>query len=348
MAGKYYLHRISHESNASYSLLDKGYLTLGWSLFKEKVILEAARDGDEQRFNSIAKEYSEDHNRSRWCMWYFGKMDIGDIVVVPLYGGKFSVCEVTDIAKPISDLEGVEDSFIGKWDSHQLKVLEGNLIDCTDNRIIDLGFYIKVKTLVSEVQRKKADGRLISRMKMRQTNGEISEIGQYVDSVIQTKGEPASFYTRTMETLSENMRKSIVEKLNDTRFEKLVKWYLEQCGASKVYIPPKNSPDKVDGADADVIAEFENLKYIVYVQAKWHDGKTKDWAVQQVAKYKDQNAEDDSEYTYATWVVSSGEDFSEEAYALAMEKKVRLINGYEFARMILNIGVDNIDDAMDY
>lgn len=35
MEKKYYLHRISHEWNVSKKLFDKGYLTVGWSEFKE-------------------------------------------------------------------------------------------------------------------------------------------------------------------------------------------------------------------------------------------------------------------------------------------------------------------------
>ena len=31
MANSYWLHRISHEGEAAYALLDEGYLTIGWS-----------------------------------------------------------------------------------------------------------------------------------------------------------------------------------------------------------------------------------------------------------------------------------------------------------------------------
>lgn len=40
---QYFLHRVSHEGNVSYSLLEKGYLTLGWSDLSLSGLLEAAR-----------------------------------------------------------------------------------------------------------------------------------------------------------------------------------------------------------------------------------------------------------------------------------------------------------------
>ena len=82
MAGKYYLHRISHEGNISYNLLEQDYLTLGWSKFTDSDILKAAREEGYPEFNPIAKKYGEEHNRSRWSMWYFARMNVGDKVVV--------------------------------------------------------------------------------------------------------------------------------------------------------------------------------------------------------------------------------------------------------------------------
>ena len=67
MAGKYYLHRISHAGNASYSLVKAGYLTLGWSVFADSGILDAAR---KEGFDVITERFGENHNRSRWSMWY--------------------------------------------------------------------------------------------------------------------------------------------------------------------------------------------------------------------------------------------------------------------------------------
>jgi Holliday junction resolvase-like predicted endonuclease len=56
----------------------------------------------------------------------------------------------------------------------------------------------------------------------------------------------------------------ILDELNDDKFEKLVKWYFDQVGATETIIPSKNYADKV--GDVDVIATFENIKTIINVQ----------------------------------------------------------------------------------
>ncbi len=49
---------------------------------------------------------------------------------------------------------------------------------------------------------------------------------------------------------------------------------MEKIGAEYSIIPAKNKPGKKDGADADIIAEFENIKHIIYIQAKHHEGES--------------------------------------------------------------------------
>ena len=44
MANSYWLHRISHEGEAAYALLDEGYLTIGWSDKSDTGVLEHLDD----------------------------------------------------------------------------------------------------------------------------------------------------------------------------------------------------------------------------------------------------------------------------------------------------------------
>ena len=94
----------------------------------------------------------------------------------------------------------------------------------------------------------------------------------------------------------------------------------------------------------------DNIKVAILIQAKHHKGETNGWAVEQIDNYKkqleDPNYEldlDADNYTYIPWVISTCEDFSDEAKNKAKDCKIRLINGKEFARMILEQGLQNID-----
>ena len=350
MAGRYFLHRISHEGNVSYSLMGKGILTLGWSKFSETDILNAARGKEGYpSFDVITKELGENHNRSRWSMWYFAQMKKGDIIVVPLYGGVFSVFEVEEEAENIGKLESKVSSFEGMWNNDRIEWREHKLFDVTGNYTVDLGFFIKVKPIVENVPRNYVSGFFSSRMKIRTTNADITDIEKYVEDGINAgkENKPISLYGNVINSLVDSMQASIVSALNPDKFEALVRWYLKKCGASSTWIPAKNEARKSDGADADIIAEFDNLKHIIYVQAKWHTGKTSEWAVNQIDSYKNQVCDGDSSYSYATWVISSADNFSEKAIVEAEEKGVRLIDGKEFARMLIDIGLMDINDAFN-
>ncbi len=347
MANKYFLHRISHEGEVAYVLLKQGYLTLGWQPFADTDILGAAREEGYPRFDVITAEHNANHYRGRWGMWYFAQMDAGDIVVVPMYGGLFSVYAVVERAKPIWELETRVSNFTGMWNNHKIRWEEHRLYDENDKEIVDIGFFIEVKAIVENVPRGFVGGKFNSRMKIRTTCTEITDIRNEVDDGIKAgkENEPITLYGSVIDPLAVRMRESFISVLNPDKFELLIKWYLEKCGASSTRIPSKNEAGKSDGADADIIAEFDNLKYIVYVQAKWHDGTTSDWAVHQINRYKNQKSEGDPAYTYATWVVTSAEGFSPQAIAEADEKGVRLIDGTEFARMLLDIGLLDINEA---
>jgi hypothetical protein len=45
-------------------------------------------------------------------------------------------------------------------------------------------------------------------------------------------------------------------------------------------------------------------------------------------------------------VISCCEEFSEDCINLANENNVRLINGLDFAEMILDVGLENLEDAL--
>lgn len=246
-------------------------------------------------------------------------------------------------------LENEVDHVIGKWNEKCIIWKRHFLYDEETERTIDIGFVLKVEPIVCNIPRGFVGGKLVSCMKRPPTNGDITDLGAIVEEAINVgqAQKPITLYDNVIEQLVDMLRTSITTSLNPDKFEKLIKWYLERCGASKAWVPAKNECGKVDGADADVIAEFDNLKYIVYVQAKWHVGTTSEWPVYQIDGYKNQMCECDSAYTYATWVISPADGFSPLSVAEAEKRGVRLIDGKEFAQMLLNIGLLDLNDAFN-
>ena len=72
--------------------------------------------------------------------------------------------------------------------------------------------------------------------------------------------------------------------------------------------------------------------------------KTGSWAVQQISEYKRQKQNEDGDYTYISWVISTA-SFSETAVQNAKEIGVRLISGNDFIRMLMDCGLDGIEFA---
>ena len=168
----YYLHRISHEDYVSYGLLNDGFLTIGWEFFSDKDVLTAAREGDIDKFNKITAGCA----RSRWSMWYFAKMNVGDTIVVPLYGGKFSAFRVVEVAKSVSELEKEVPNIKVAWGNNILTWKDNRIYDGTDSHCVDIGFFVKVEPIVENVQRSYVGSRFVSRMKIRTTTADITDI----------------------------------------------------------------------------------------------------------------------------------------------------------------------------
>ena len=120
---KYYLHRISHEYELSYALFKNGinsekYLSLGWSIFRNTDILECARKKDNySSFETCFASKREDKVKSRWNMWYFAQFKKDDIVVVPLFDGKFAICKILEPAQSINILK--ENTLKGYFDKEK-------------------------------------------------------------------------------------------------------------------------------------------------------------------------------------------------------------------------------------
>lgn len=331
----YWLHRISHHSEASYPLLEKGYLSIGWKMFLDTEILSVISEKGEAGFRAFTEKYGIT-NTSRWSLWYFSQMKAGDIIVVPMYNKKFGVYEVLEEAKLISELEGIT---IENEDSEFVGTKEG--IKDSNGELLDIGFIIKVKEInVSE--REYTDPNLQSRMKMRQTNGNIGDLKKEVEEAM-TVNTPRDIQRIIMEHIcAGDTAKKVFSSYTSDEIEKLVKLYMDKMGASKTYIPAKNLKKNESFADADVIAEFEDLGLIFYIQVKKHEGESNRWAVDQIKKYTQDKQGIVDGVVHIPWALTTAE-FSADTLIDAEDSNVRLIGGREFFEMLINAGINNLD-----
>jgi len=341
---KTWLHRISYHGETSHPLLERGYLTIGFSDFSNPEFIPKVCGQGWACFQSAIQEKWGKLSRIRYDLWRFlAEMKAGDRVVVPGFPnqGSFSVFEIIDDRPlPIGD---VETTGLKTW-TGEIVTLKDGLLSCKKNTI-GLGFARKVQEIVKDVSRSSfADTKLTSRMKARGTTYNISDLETSVEEAIKAyrSNRPINLQAILLEKSTQPILEAICSELNPDKFEKLIKRYFEKLGA-QVRIPGKKEPGKK--GDADIVATFEPLKTIIYVQAKFHTGETDKWAEQQIKDYLDNKEAMDDEYARIAWVVSTADKFSEECKSLAKQNRVLLLNGSDFVRLLLNAGFEGLATA---
>jgi restriction endonuclease Mrr len=333
----YWLHRISHNAEVSYPLLDKGYLSIGFSDFTNHEIIDRCLSNDWAYFNTKFQEKWERVPRTRHNLWNFLKMTKGDIVIVPSWG-TFYVCEIID-DRPLLIGETHSDD-LKSWGDKQISTNGTHLLS-ENGKPYDLGFARQVKVLYQKISREKfADAKLTSRMKIRQTNASINDLKTNIEKSIENYkvNKPIHLHSIIIDKTSSAVLDAIKTELNPDKFEKLVKAYFKTIGANEVSIPAKNESKKE--GDADIVAVFENIKLIIYIQAKFQKGQISEWGATQILEYKTNKESIDDGYNKVAWVITTANTFNEKAENIAKENEIQLINGVEFSKMLLNVGIN--------
>ena len=357
---KYWLHRISHHQEVARPLLEKeegaGFLTIGFSDVSNPEFLNKARSAN--RVDGIDREMIdlfEYKSKSRFGIWRFlHEMKPGDRVLVPGYK-TFSIYEIAGDPKLIREVNAVD---LKTWNNEPVEKKDDFLF-VGDIRI-DLGFFRRVNLHqeAKNISRADyADGPLTSRMKIRVTNADISTLEKSINTAVShhKQRKPLSLYSPIMEQAGKLVLENIYKELTPGKFEQLVKWYFRKIGASETSIPSKTGENQEGPADVDVIATFESIKTLVYAQVKFYDteSETNEWALEQIKEYRKNQHLGDDDYSKIYWVVSTAKNFSEKCVDLAKETRqqegmsLSLINGEEFARMLIDAGIENLDTAFD-
>lgn len=341
----YFLHRISHHAEVAYPLLDNGLLSIGFADQSERGFIDKCY----KNWTEFDK-YFNDINwkpKGRYGLWRFiSDMKTGDYVIVPNFWGTFSIYEVQD-DKPLITTD-IDLNNIRAWDKSSVFIGDKDYLylDNKNTSLIDLGFFRRVAPIIKNASRADfADSALTSRMKVRQTNLEISDLEESIIKAINSfeTNKPINLHGIMLDNFSKQTLNIIKKELNPDKLEKLIAWYFKRVGANSVSIPAKNDRDKE--GDADVIASFDPINTTIYVQAKFHENETSSWAVDQITQYKKYMESSNDDYSSLGWVISTADKFNEDSVNMAKANGIRLINGEDFCTMLLEAGIMNLNDA---
>lgn len=347
MAKQYWLHRISYVMDVSYPLLDEGYLSIGFSDFAEPDFIGSCQNKWEH-FEKYFKKLWGSLPRNRYTLWRFiYKMNEGDRVLVPSWG-KFHIFEIVHKKTYLpSEIIEIIDK-VSSWDGISIKCFEDKKLHYQDKvgSLVDLGFFRKVRPVCKNIPRRQyADSALTSRMKARQTNVNITNIKESIEIALKSfqNKMPINLQSQIIDKSLDAVIKTIRESLNPDKFERLIQRYFLNIGADSADIPAKKEKDKL--GDADIVSTFENLKTIFYIQAKFHQGTTDSFALDQIDEYVQyKNDSFDDGYTKVAWVITSAKKFTDECLKKGKALNIQLIDIQSFARMILESGISNLSE----
>lgn len=296
--------------------LKNNHIIIGWS--NAEGLLDKHLDWDAFRELVRVAYYQKDKTLHRagaaaGHMWRFiHEMETGDLVVLP-HGSEFYVAEVAGEAFYV-----------------QNKQSEGS------------AYRRPVKWLNSKqpIPRSYAKSALISRMKTQGTSAWATDLLDEIREclTIATSGATPDFHSDLQSSLTSQALNELREgRIDSFGFENLIKNMFQNLGATETRVIPRNQ-DK----GADVVATFlvaETFPLIVAVQAKhWQPDPPVDrHAIDQlVSGMGPENAD-------LGMVITTGA-FSDDAVRAAKEylysagKKIELVDGEQFAKMIVEHG----------
>ncbi|NJL14446.1 MAG: hypothetical protein HC913_16515 [Microscillaceae bacterium] len=162
--------------------MEKGYLTIGFSDFTTKEMVDKVLANDWNYFNAQFQKMWGRVPRTRLNLWNFLKFEKGDIIIVPSWG-IFFVCEITD-ERPMLIGETYSEG-LKSWGNKNVST-NGTYLLNENSKEYDLGFARKVNVIYKNVSKEKfADAALTSRMKIRQTNAQINDLKNSVEKSIE-------------------------------------------------------------------------------------------------------------------------------------------------------------------
>lgn len=340
----YWLHRITWERDVKEKLLkNNGLLLTGWGFASNDQFLNEVFHKDKNTFDTVYYKIFKSLPKNRFFLYMFlNEFKKDDLVIVPGNKGDFSVYRIVSdcpfskehIYKYVSDLEICNVAY----DSLSRKYYRKN-----DRTELELGFFWKVELIIEGLSRERhAEDSLRRRLKFQGTTNNLILIKDEVDKAIKRyyENNPIEIYSEIMDSASIQILEKLRNLASDTSFEKIVEFYLRKIGADKTNIPAKNLLTKQQG-DVDVVAYFDHLQVKVLVQVKHYQNEVGIDAIEQIISAR--SSYEEPGYTLLLWVLSSCDRFSEDAANKAVNEDVRLIDGAEFSRALLDIGIKDMN-----
>lgn len=313
---KYWLHRVNYEAVLAYPLLQEGWLSMGFSDYGVAHNIDDVKENIEGIIVNECEGYGKNRNYLKAFINEIGK---GDYVIVPL-GKNFNIYKVLNekiITAKSFDINNVKDYY-----GNEIKRNVNGYLETCD-RIIDLGFFRKVKLLAGDIPILKIKDTQFGKW---DTTYELIDVKNIIADL--TKHYKSKEESSIKEAIRDS--KQILEEININAVantKELIAQYLTGIGFK--LLEDKESTDVVK-------AYFEPLESKIIVRIQDSKENTRDWASKQITSYK-QSQYKKNESTLL-WLLSSDYYLSEKVKSEA-GLGIRLISRKDFLEMCLNMNL---------
>ncbi len=334
----YYLHRISYEHHVARPLLEAGWVSIGYGSAAEVFFPDGATSPAQIDYPEFERRLHELYGfqmRSRRNLYRFVyEMEKNDTLVVP-EPGAFRLYTVEGFAVPRA-----------AW-SPEVQAI----VRAAGGEDADLGFLRKVRPQISHPIGKQyvEDQSLRARLNYRGASVDMSDLSGEIERALKNSETGSSF--ELSDKLTSGLQQAALDALRQytspDELERLVAAYFLAAGADDATVQSKRARHGTaeKAGDADVIAVFGDLRLAFFVQVKLHKGGSSDWGIQQIQTFAEAQRglgaqSDYADYTKALWLITLGEGVASDESSSSDE--VQVINGEEFARMLVNVGMSRV------
>ena len=308
---------------------NKSYISIGcMSGTLSKEAFYQIKNSGNDKFNEFDEVFSKKNNiekrRFRHSLYKFlFEYQIGDILVIPGHKEIHVFKVVSDIIYG-DELKDVIGNIPEKDDFVYFRELEPVRINIPRNGYLNSEFLGTLKN-----------------------RGTVLDISYYKNHVIEVlaKSEADSLHEKIVNVTSELLLGCINESLSPEQWESIICLIFDKMGADQADVLPKCPSQKEGVEDADVLAVFEKLKIVVFVQAKKYKGEADmSGAIKQINEYEQKYREQYKGYTTLKWIVCSSTKIVNKEDC--ENNGIRIIDGNEFVRILLDLGINNIDSII--
>ncbi len=313
---RYWLLRENYEWQVAYPLLDKGYVSLGFS-----------DAGSKGKSISVSKEYLDllygtYGNDRRYLSKFIDEIKDGNYVVIPfieqfnVYKVEGDVITTNTLYKNLMN-SSKDENILLDIDNYIVEKNANNYLE-SNGKIVDLGFFRKVK-LLAEIQKGEEIYKTI--------NSELKDLSALFELSNDTTVHLKKYLVGKQETdivdqhhklatvCQERLKKSILEQVEE---------YLKIIGA--------NLAKNKEGFDA--VATFDNVDTKVCVKVQQDSSNIREWVLCQVKQFKD--SIDIKQNNLMLWLITS-ESYCPEFVKRLAGTGLKVDSRKDFEEVYLNV-----------